>query len=271
MDKEALRQKAALKALRQYKQRVEGFVPQVPEEDFSEALYDYNKVGGFKHGVDVLGAQEGEYFVKQPKNTSKLRKKLAKNLEILEDFDIGPKKPMLHRVALHEMLGDIGLPTYYYGKDKAETLVQPFVKPLKTLEEFEKAPKLSGYPSVSLQDVHQFNVGLKDGKYKILDVGHSLPYMEDAYKDTLEKVKETKNLGSKANKALRMSYAKKLAKRLPVIASLISAYDFIDNPAQAAYDTVTGPIGGVEGLGGDLPPEEMKKRKKINAMLMNMR
>lgn len=271
MDKEALRQRAALRAIIEHKKKVENFVPQVPEEKFSEALWDFTKVGKFDHGLEAVGTKQGNQFVKQPKNTSKLRKKLAKELEILEDFDIAPEKSMLHRVALHEMLGDVGLPTYYYGKEGAETISQPYSKPLKTLENFEKASIDKIQPKVFLDDLHQFNVGISDGEYKVLDVGHSKPLDYDEYAEVLEKVKTTKNLGSASNKALRMSYAKKLAKRLPVIASLISAYDFIDNPAQAAYDSAVGSLGGVEGLGGDLPPEVERQRKKYNAMMMNMR
>lgn len=300
----------AREALKKYKQQATGVGEGVTTLAYDEYRMGDELVGKKIGDKFVKEAKRDSVLKKQldPKSKKRLgftKRKMGRGVNEKYEGVEKIRRDMKDRVLNHELAGGISPDTDYaqftnvQGKRKPSapvTIIQDYIESATPAggdyARKKAASELALSRGLELLDANPANIIIKnpanDGwlpgikNPQIIDLGYTRTSPTSVTKKLNKNSLEDRNVVSPRNRRLTMRYAKqkgrnfskfagKIGRKLPILAGLMGVYDLIDNPAQAAYDTVTGTIGGVEGLGGDLPPEEVEKRKKVNAMLMNMR
>jgi hypothetical protein len=225
----------------------------------------------YHKGVDAIGKQVDDMFVKESLKDTKLRK----DVKPLAREQLKMKKPiyqsiydirddMLNRVFLQELLHpEAGADTYFMQRKTGKkgspvTIAQEFLEnpdvnaPKKSYKRFEEIQDLRmkmRQLGVEPQDIHRWNMGRDlEGKLKVRDVGHAFANKlreivgTKKGKDLSKKVKEAKNVLSKTNKRLFAKEAKRAAKRLPAVGLFLTGLG-LSEPAESASLPVT-PRGG---------------------------
>ena len=259
-----------------------------------------NSVPYMAQGIDVIGEEAGGMFVKEAKPDSIYKKDMTpKNRkrygmarggyrgEPIKDS----RKRIINRILMQESLGDAGVDTHFYRKGKG--------KPVTMAQELLSVPKSDTAPTPKMyqdrnrvmgamrdkglipEDMHFGNIGYDvQGNPKPIDLGHSAAgdYERFTGEKKLRKALDTKNVASKTNKRLYSKMAKKAAKRLPSVLGplgwLATAAGIAMAPNKAEAALLAGIDAGSAGVmapsdigGGDLPPQELAKRKAYNAKM----